>query len=218
MYHYPLLLLTADDIRNNAIADLLEDDLHLYVATKKQLYSTLPDTFVYKKQLYDNLEFRKISEQMLFDVFRSNMNVLTTTLPDIDNWRIKDKLKRMLTVMRRKSQDFIYPHDDDWNFSDKLNKSDLWEGHDSFTAKDGTPSQMNSVLLNRLSDVHKHVYKIAETCELRIYERNICLTNPDKSRMSDETISMIDNVGKMTESLRSINKELKEYIRLVDSL
>src|SRR5690242_14634433 len=110
MYQYPFLLLTEDDARNSALADLIEDDMLETSMLKKDLYSRLPDSIDVKK-LYDLLEIQVIMTKMLCDIFRSHMNVLLHDLPEIDIWRIKEKLKRTLTITRRKCADILHNYD-----------------------------------------------------------------------------------------------------------
>ena len=111
MYYYPFLLLTEDDVRNATIADLLDDQALESIALKKALYNSLPDNMPIRA-LYDLLDIEAVMNKLLCDILRANVNVLKKTLPDIDNWRVKDKLKRSLTMLRRKSVDILHTYDD----------------------------------------------------------------------------------------------------------
>jgi hypothetical protein len=214
MYQYPFLLLTEDDVRNSTIADMIEEDMLETSLLKKNLYNRLPDSIDVKK-LYDLLEIQVIMTKMLCDFFRSHMNVLHRDLPEIDIWRIKEKLKRTLTVTRRNCADLLHNYDG-YVFGDTLRKLDLWEDHP--VLRDAKPQKWNNHFLNRISDIHRHMYRLCLVLEDILLLQNQQLKSVDnKGRDNQDHIANINSLGKITEACRTIHKEVKDYIRLVDS-
>lgn len=214
MYYYPLLLLTSDDVRNNSLADMFQDELSESNSLKNVLYESLENDKVQKKSLYDLLEIENIISKSILDVFRSNMNILNSDLPAIDIWRIREKTKRLLTILRRKCQDLLHPFDN-YTFADNLTKSELWE--DSVVLGSETDTQLwNSTVLKRISDIHHYLSKLVDSLEKRVLVGNITLESQNEEFIKTQEI--ISNLGVISEATRVIYKEIKDYIRLVDHL
>jgi len=202
MYWFPFLSITSDDVRNAAIADIFEDELSESQRLKNEFYSSLHESGVPQhKALFDLLELERLNSTTMLDIFRTNFTVLEAQLPDIDVWRIREKTKRLLTFLRLKGKEIIHPFDD-FSFSDKLRKPDLWEDNTIF--RDAPPQQWNTIILNRISDIHHHLSKLVEHLEKRI------LTGID--------LETTTNTGAYLESTRSITREIKDYTRLINSL
>jgi hypothetical protein len=215
MYYFPFLLLTEDDIRNGTIADLFEDDMIDTLAYKKLLYESLPDDMPIRS-LTDLSDIQLTVNKILCETLRSNMNVLKKPLPEIDNWRIKDKLKRSLTMLRRKCADILHTYDN-YTFSDLLRKPDMWEDHPHFHVT--RPIDWNTVFLNRISDIHRHVCKLVEILEIKLLLKNVMLkkTEYNETNLTNDT-NLMNSTAKILEACRFIHRETKEYIRLIDSL
>lgn len=223
MYQYPFLLLTADDIRNSSIADMIEDEMTENTTIKNEFYTSLPSELP-KKVLYDLLEIDNTMANIFVEIFRSNMNVLDSKMPDIDVWRVKDKLKRLLTILRRKCPDITHPFDD-FLFSDKIRKIDLWEDNKAFNKE--TPSEWNAIFLNRISDIHRHMYRLVNILEPRVLVFNQVLSAPSNSTSStsssfssysESSSDVMNSIGKILETCRIMHREVKDYTRLIDSL
>ena len=200
MYQFPFLLLTSDEVRNNVLADMINDELETYKISERKFIDELPDSIA-KKPLIDLADTEIILTQLLLDTFRSRMNVLNSELPEIDYWRLKDKVKKLLTVMRRKSSELIH-HSSDCKFIDLVKKVEMWEDAKLFTSK--TPIEWNQTVLNRISDIHHNVHNYIETAT-----RN-CVHNQNPQ--------IIFMSGQILEVMRVICREYKEYLRLIDSL
>jgi len=217
MYQFPFLLLTSDDVRNANIADLLEDETADYVQMKRELYSALPNDVFPTKPLHELVELEIIMSKMLCDVFRTNLNVLKTELTGMDNYRIKEKLKRVFTILRRKSADILH-HYDEYLFSDTLRKLDLWE--DNPVLKTGKPADWNSQFLNRISDIHRHLCRLVVVVEHKLLIKQQQLSpevDRNKTLFKDDEV-IVGNIPKIVETCNIIKKEVKDYLRLVDSL
>lgn len=217
MYQFPFLLLTEDDARNSALADLIEDDLLETNILKKNLYKRLPNELQIKS-LYDLLAIQDIMTKILCEIFRSHMNVLNKDLPEINVWRIKEKLKRTLTITRRKSADILHNYDG-YAFGDTLRKLDLWEDHP--VLKGTKPHEWNANFLNRISDIHRHMYRLCIVLEdLLLLQNQQLKTSDDKSDTLDKLDHNVitNSLGKILDACRAIHKEVRDYVRLVDSL
>lgn len=216
MYQFPLLLLTEDDVRNSALADMFEDELIDTVKIQKALYDSLMENMPIRS-LYDLMEINVIMTKILCDIFRSHMNVLNKELPEIDIWRVKERLKRTLTIIRRKSTDILHTYDD-YLFGDTLRKTELWE--DNPSVKSSKPYEWNANFLNRISDIHKHMHRLTITIEPRLLVKTQqlkSLENQDDTAVNDYT-ETINSLPKILEACRGIHKEIKDYVRLIDSL
>ena len=225
MYQYPFLLLTQDDVRNSAIADMFDDEMTDSADMKKKLYALLPDDAPIRA-LYDLLDMEVTITKMFCDVFRSNMAVFNKQLHDMDTWRIKERLKRTLTIMRRKSGDVLHKFDH-YAFADSLHKQDLWE--DSPTKKRSSPIDWNGNFLNRVSDIHRHVSRgiaaveprlMLQTCQLKSQSEDATSdpNNPKTSEVNADYMDYVSRIPVMLEAMRTIHREVKDYVRLVDSL
>jgi len=210
MYQYPLLLLTGDDVRNATLADLLEDEMIDTTKLKKKFYDNLTDDMPLRN-LYDLVEIEVIMTKMICDIFRSHMNVMHKDLPNMDRWRLKERLKRTLTIVRRRCSDILHTFDD-YSFGDTLRKLELWE--ENCSRKDSTPEEWNANFLNRVSDIHRHLFRYITVIEPRLLVRNQQLKTSDGSEYDDA----VNSISKTLEACRTIYKEIKDYVRLVDSL
>lgn len=211
MYYYPFLLLSDDDIRNSTMADLIEGEMHDDKKLKEEFYRVLPDDLP-KKVLYDLLDIQNTITLILLDTFRCNLNILSTNLGEAKIWQVKEKLKRLLAMLRRKCSEIMYPIEE-LTFFDIVSKTEKWEESKIFA--EISPAEWNSLFLTRLSDIHRYVSKLVEVLEPQVLVKNHLLKSPsvDTNRNIE-----ITTVGHVLETCRLMYKEVKEYILLIDSL
>jgi cob(I)alamin adenosyltransferase len=219
MYSYPFLLMTMDDIRNASLADMFEDELLDTLKWKTEFYESLPESFP-KRALHDLKEIEATITKILLEIFRSHMNILSTKLPAIDVYRVREKLKRLLIMMRRKGVEIMHEYDTEYTFADTVRKLDKWEEHESM--RGDNVSDANSVFLNRVSDIHHHLSRLVENMEPRLLIFSQVSSLPEEQ--ANHALEHVSNltsstdISKIAEVCRILYKEIKEYIRLVDSL
>lgn len=215
MYQYPLLLLTSDDVRNATIADLLEAEMSDWEILKKSLYSRLSDEQI-KRYLYDILEIEITMTKMLLVIFRSNINVVNKELTPLEQWRIKERLKRCLYAIRTCSVNILHNHDN-YAFSDSLMKLELWEN--SVNVVSSTTSDWNRNFVSRVGDVHKHLHRLVSVLEPVLLFSNVHLKPLDKKKgLATNYNETINSLGTILEACRKIYNEISEYTRLMDTL
>ena len=199
MYFYPILLLSDDDLRNKALASMFKEQLASSQG-KKAFFTSGTDN-IPCDDLLDLSHIEAIMTMMLVEIFHTNMNILKKEeeLPQIDIWRIKTKAKRLLSTIRRKCEKELV-HD-----SSPLQFIELMDGGDDmWICLDNSADRCNQLVLKRISDVHQNVSAFVE------YTRYIKLMNMD-TEMSTE-------IKLVLESMRAIGREVKDYMKLVNSL
>ena len=212
MYSYPLLLLTNDDVRNATIADLLELEFTDYANSRRELYSRLSDETV--RHLYDLLDINTTVNKMLYIIFRSNVNAVKKDTTPLDTWRIKERLKRSLFKIRTCCGNILHSYDN-YAFSDSLMKLDLWENYVNIV--DTTFNDWNNNFLQRIGDIHKHIYRLVSVLETLLLLSSVSLKPVTVVKKEDYT-NTIKSLGKILEACRTIHTEVADYFRLVDSL
>jgi hypothetical protein len=211
MYTFPFLLLTADDVRNGNIADMFDEEISQHLASRKSFFETLPDELPVE-HLQDILSIEVLLGNIFSDMCKCNMNILSSDLPEMDIWRVRERVKRLLTLLRRKSVDLIHPFDN-FTFSDKVKKHDLWEDNDAIFS--GQPENWNALVLTRISEIHQNVTRFANEMTPRLLVYNQVLKQSDSV---DKEREAMDKIEKMVDTTRSIGREVKDYLRLIGSL
>ena len=201
MYYYPFWLLTPDETRNASVADRLEEESDRFVEERSELFGLLKDPET-KGSLESLTEFQKEADAMFFCVARCNLSILASPLPQVDHLRIKDKIKKLMSSLRRRCVDFDHP----WQtaaWADDVYSSGKWEGSSAFTTDD--PCAWNSVFLARLSALHHHLYLLRTALEPRLL-----------AGLNGNSGSV--NVTQVLNTCRKISSLVKEYSRFIDSL
>jgi hypothetical protein len=148
--------------------------------------------------LYDLLDLEKALTSTLCDVLRADYNVLTTSLPKIDHWRLEEKAKRLLAIIHTKAKTLTHAYSDS-SFATLLADGDKWG-----ESEVNVPSEWNDLVLARVSDVHKHVTRFVDNVRVSVH--------------IGEDAETINSIGSFLEAWRTIGREVKEYARLVSSL
>jgi hypothetical protein len=119
--------------------------------------------------------------------------------------------------MRRKCGDMFHTYDN-YVFSDLLRKQDMWEDHPSL--KILKPNEWNTVFLNRISDVHRHMCQFVQVVEPKLLLKNVMLKRQEEEAplMSHDDTGLMNSTSKILEGCRFLHREAKEYTRLIDSL
>lgn len=205
-YTYPVYQITSDDARNSQIADLIEDSLDIFIDAKTRFYDEFKDTEYHEKALYDLLEVERMATQMLVRMFRTNLNTLNSSMPQIDVIRYRDKCKIILGIWRAQSGFSVHPFGDGY-FVDLVHKPEKWEQHPKFGEEGGSPADWNGIVLSRLSDIHKNISDLFTFAEGR-------LLSPITRNTSLKTF--ITNT--MLPSTQIIYNQLLVYVRFINAL
>lgn len=198
MYYYPVFLLTEDAARNRTLADLLASEQKRDIAMKTRLYDSLPAAAQHKA-FYDLLELEKSMTGVLVDIFRADYNVLNTSLPEIDHWRLQEKAKRLLAIMKSKGESLVHPYQEE-SYLEMFREARKWGDW----PKVPTPSEWNDIILGRVSDLHRHVSGLIDNVRTALH--------------FGEDAETIASVVTFLEAWRAMAREVKDYTRLVSSL
>lgn len=222
MYYFPYLLLSKNDTRNNNIAESLEEELGVMLSLKKSFYQSLPQELI--KPLYDLLEIITHNEKILINLFRTNLNIISEELPQIDIFRIRDRLMKLLIIMRIKSKDLLHNLDDIFTFSDIVRKQELWEGFPLFKKEIvdiETVVEWNNLLLQRLSNIHENIYKLFFILEpillTIIFSVSLSQNSLQNDKIFNET-GIIHKIPEMVSAITIIYTETLIYTKLLNSL
>lgn len=222
MYYFPYLLLSKNDTRNNNIAESLEEELGVMLSLKKSFYQSLPQELI--KPLYDLLEIMTHNEKILINLFRTNLNIISEELPQIDIFRIRDRLMKLLIIMRIKSKDLLHNLDDIFTFSDIVRKQELWEGFPLFKKEIvdiETVVEWNNLLLQRLSNIHENIYKLFFILEpillTIIFSVSLSQNSLQNDKIFNET-GIIHKIPEMVSAITIIYTETLIYTKLLNSL
>lgn len=205
-YFYPLWLLTIDDARNSQLADLFETEIEEFVIQKTKFYDSLGGTQYHSKALYDLLTIQQLATNMLVRLFRSNLNVLNSTLPTIDVVRIKEKTKNVLGAWKTSCLNITHPFDNS-QFIDTILKHEKWDGHPKLTLETGEPVDWNGIILSRLSDIHRNLH------ELFVYGESQILLHIH----GQQDIAMHVTTSILV-AVQDIHGQLISYLRFINSL
>jgi hypothetical protein len=226
MYTYPYLLITLDNVRNVAIANLLEEESNREMEYKKQMYENLSDTTVIK-ELYRLIDINNVMNKMLIDVLQSHITIFfissytsssSLSMSEMDVWRVKERLKRLLTLMRKRCEDLYHNLDNDTffeksgvpgqSFANIVKDVDEWEG--AVNIPGSLPNVWNTIFLKRLSDIHKHMYILTNSLETYILHNRQMSTLT--SMITTDYTNLIDNLDKTVDACRVIHGEVKNYL------
>jgi hypothetical protein len=197
MYYYPIFLLTEDAARNRMLADLLANEQKRDAAMKLEVYGTLPASAQHKA-LYDLVDLEKSMITVVVDILRADYNVLNTNLPDIDHWRLQEKAKRLLSMLKSLAERLVHPYQEE-RYAELIRDAQKWD-----VSTLHSPAAWNDLILMRVSDIHRHVTRLVD---------NVRVTIP--YGQDAETLA---SIGTFLESWRAIAREVKDYTRLVSSL
>lgn len=210
MFAHPLLLLTANGERNRRIAEILEAEVQHEYSTKASYYGDLPSQKFDVAALVNLCAMEKSMCVLVVAAFRTKLDSLNLDLPDIDFWRLKEKVKKCLSSIRRTSAGITHVFDDG-DFTAKVGEHESWDEHPSFTNAASNDRarliQWNALLLNRVSDVHRALHYWISDRERRL----LIASSPDQRLPAgaDEVIA---------ELIRTVTRELNEYYRMVNGL
>lgn len=199
MYFYPFLVLTSNHSRNKKIADTLQEETFDYINMKKKLFERLSEEN--KNFLYELLEIYKINNSILINVFNTNMTSININLIPIDLFRLKEKLVKLLKILRNKCLSI--------KFSDEYGihlPSSVEEWEESHFLNSSNGSDWNNLCLQRLSDIHAYIFK-----HLEIVEYKILVTGNIGTSISHQIPDII-------EIMKLIHKEIKDYLKFIESL
>lgn len=203
-------MLTEDEIRNNSIADLLEEEAERIETEWKEIVIAL-DEKIQKKTLYELFEMQKIMSKVLSETFRSKLVKLSNGSSEIQQYQTKERMKRLIALLRTRSEELIHPFDD-YQFSDKVRKKDVWENSPIFRQND--LSLCVGLLTSRLSEIHYNIFKLTEKFTFYIITEPQTLNNFQHSKYNDT----IRRIGHYLEVCRSIQKELFDYYHFINNL
>ena len=109
MYYYPFWLLTPDETRNLSVADRIEEELDRFARQRLAFWTELEDQNLQPAETKESfeglLDIQREIDGMYLDVARCNLAVLNGPLPQVDHFRIKDKVKKLMGSLRRRCID-----------------------------------------------------------------------------------------------------------------
>ena len=167
---------------------------------KRDLYDSISlDHFpsLQKKILYDLLELEILNDNILIDVFGINLTVFDTNFIETDVWRLREKSKRILSLFQHYSSTTIHLFDT-YDFALLVNSNSDWQ------IIDNSPIRWNNLVLKRISDIHRHYF--------------LFINGIENSIIIGTNISEYGRISELFEALKIIGREIKEYLRLIESM
>jgi hypothetical protein len=198
MYFNPLLLITNDFDHNKKIGNLVYNNYEQFNQQKIKCFETLPDSTIQKKSLYDLLFIESILVKIYHDCSLCDFNVLNSSIQQIDNWRLREKIKKILAHTRSQFVNTIHSFDSSQHLKLVTNDTN-WD-----IDEHKTPHEWNGVLLDKIFIFVTHIYTFIEILEIDL--------------LSSKNNEMFYLIPIVIESTKNIHKDVKDYIRLVNSI
>ena len=162
-YFFPFWLLTSDDCRNAAIADHIEESIMQSDELLKSELSCAPQA----ETLQAAADLSHLADSIFLQLARSRLSISASKLPPIDEARLRDAVRRLLTSVRRRSAEVIH----DWtpaHFAD-LVCGRRWE--DDPTLDSGGASEWSGLVLRRVADFHQNAHALCDLCRVRALQK-----------------------------------------------
>lgn len=159
LYSYPFYLITADQARNSSVYSKLLNEMYQYLDNKEtkvnELVTANPSINI--GHLTTVMEIEKNITKLLLLALSANYEVLNSELPTMDKYRMKEKAKQLLAAARSYLHVLMTPYYTSFEMHDLIANNDDWDSHSVFKSSTSTVSDMNSVVLMKMSLIHRHV-------------------------------------------------------------
>jgi len=151
------------------------------------------------------MSIEKSLTKLLLIAIGANYEVFNSELPSMDKYRMKEKGKQLLAIARISLRNLLTPYFSSLEMHDLLAKSDDWDSHPVFKSQTSTVSEMNSVVLMKMSLIHRHVSYTLDAMEKSVIS---CTASHDIGTILPEVAS----------SLASILTAFTGYTKFIDTL
>lgn len=207
LYAYPFYLITADQARNTSIYTKMTNELYQYLDNKEIKINELVESNKSINIGYLNsiMSIEKSLSKLLLIAIGANYEVFNSELPSMDKYRMKEKGKQLLAITRISLRNLLTPYFTSLEMHDLLAKSDDWDSHPVFKSQTSTVSEMNSVVLMKMSLIHRHVSYTLDAMEKSVLS---CTASHDIGTILPEVAS----------SLASILTAFTGYTKFIDTL
>lgn len=207
LYAYPFYLITADQSRNTSIYNKMTNELYQYLDNKEIKLNELAEknNTINIGQLSSVMTIEKSLAKMLLLALGANYEVFNSELPSMDKYRIKEKGKQLLAIARLALRNLLTPYFTSLEMHDLISKSDDWDAHPVFKSQTSTISEMNSVVLMKLSLIHRHMSYTLDAIEYHVIS---CSASHDLG-------TILENVSS---SLATIITAFTGYTKFIDTL
>lgn len=159
LYSYPFYLITADQARNTSVYSKMLNEMYQYLDNKEtkvnELLAANPSINI--GHLTAVMAIEKNITKLLLLALSANYEVLNSELPTMDKYRMKEKAKQLLATARNYLRSLMTPYYTSFEMHDLIAKNDDWDSHPVFKSSTTTVSDMNSVVLMKMSLIHRHV-------------------------------------------------------------
>ncbi|KAJ3032283.1 hypothetical protein HDV00_007720 [Rhizophlyctis rosea] len=228
MFTFPMLSLTADENRNRHIGGLLETEASSTFKQRRAFYEGLAgDATIDSRSLFTVDAAEREIYGALVNIFKMKISSLQGDMPEIDVWRVREKSKRVLGLMRKHISDVAHVIGPPTSFVEKLANATEWEENSVFSVSgdgseddrgDDMMAQLNSLILSRFSDIHHAIHGWARWAEMTL----LCPAR-HAHYQGDDTHSNIQRVTvesaeMVLGSVRIACREMMDYVRLVNHL
>ena len=193
MYFSPLLLLTSDLNHNKKIARIVSSNFQHFKTRNLKLYETTTTQDL--QSLHVILYIESLLLKIYIDASQCNFNTVNKPklLPQIDEWRLREKIKKILSTIKRACIETVNIYDSSTNL-EKIQGDSEWD----------LPSDPD----------FWHV-SVMEKFATRIH---MCISFLEKDILLGKNNEMQNKLDDIVKSTENIHGQLKEYIRLVNSI
>ena len=191
MHFNPFLYLSSDHEKNKILYNNLNNEFEVYNQNKMKLYEKINQN----KVLYDILYIESMLQTIFKEVCNININIFDTTIQEIDVWRLREKTKKILSILKRECTNTIHEYD---NYSFVTVVQQEW---DIDTKKD--PMYWNKDILDKISFYFNHIYNFSDLTEKYI--------------LANFPTEMTSQISDIKQSVQVVLKETRDYSKLVYS-
>ena len=197
IYYSPFWLLTFDDGRNAAVADRIEDTIKEADRRLQEEAERFGGPSL-RERMKELALLRRGVDEIVFQFARTKLSAFGEPLPAIDHSRMRDAVRRLFSSVRRRSLDMIHSWTDS-DFADSLHHTQ-WENNT--TLDNGTPVELNNLVISKVSDFHRNVYDFCALAQYRALE--------------DEEAPR--EVESLQRAVRKVNEAVTDYCQFVRCL
>lgn len=198
MYMFPFLLISTDTERNRNLAAMFSRKQEENLEKKRHFYELLHVPELEQKLLQNLIFLDHQNGLILIECLRANVVGISGQIQELDKWRLHEKAKRLLQILRKKCYETLNVFDDT-EFTNLILQDNIWK-----LDVNGNHVTWNNEILNRIASVHGHLYNLID--------------NAEKSVLAKQNVSEI--AGKfdlINLDLKCIHEEIKSYLKLIES-
>lgn len=193
LYSYPFYLITADQARNTSVYSKMLNEMYQYLDSKEIKVNEIvaDNPSINSGHLASIIAIEKNITKLLLLALSANYEVLNSELPTMDKYRMKEKAKQLLATSRTFLRSLMTPYYTSFEMHDLIANNDDWDSNAVFKTASSSVSDMNSVVLMKMSLIHRHVSYTLNTIEQHVYSGT---HKPDVTKVLDDVSTSVSSI------------------------